>query len=56
MRAAGIVFEDFCYQAQQAAEKALKAVFLHEGVEVPFRHDMRFLRRRFTDEGIPVPA
>jgi HEPN domain-containing protein len=32
-----------CYHAQQAAEKYLKALLLHQGVEFPFTHDLRLL-------------
>lgn len=36
----GVYLEDLCYQAQQAAEKALKAVFLHYGMRFPYIHDL----------------
>jgi HEPN domain-containing protein len=32
-----------CYHAQQAAEKYLKALLLHQGVEFPLTHDLRLL-------------
>ncbi|MDR7449997.1 MAG: HEPN domain-containing protein [Armatimonadota bacterium] len=33
-----------CWLAQQAAEKALKAALILEGVDFPFRHDLDALR------------
>lgn len=35
-----IYLEDLCLDAQQAAEKAIKAVLLHRGVRFPHVHDM----------------
>jgi len=39
----GAFWEDFCYQAQQAAEKALKAVLISRGVNVPWTHSIEEL-------------
>lgn len=36
----GIYLEDLCFQAQQAAEKALKAVLMAMGVRSPRTHDL----------------
>lgn len=36
----GILLEDLCYQAQQAAEKALKAIYLKRGAAFPFVHSL----------------
>jgi HEPN domain-containing protein len=38
-------FADLCFDAQQAAEKAIKAVFIHRGEAFPFSHDLERLRR-----------
>jgi HEPN domain-containing protein len=35
--------EDLCFQAQQAAEKALKALLIKSGVSIPRTHDLVFL-------------
>ena len=35
-----------CFHAQQAAEKALKAILVLEGRDVPFTHDLLGLQRR----------
>ena len=46
----GIYYEDLCFHAQQAAEKAIKAVLLHRGIRFPYVHDIgeliRLLRRK----------
>lgn len=36
----GLLREDLCYQAQQAAEKALKALYISRGQEFLFTHDL----------------
>jgi HEPN domain-containing protein len=35
-----IYFEDLCFETQQAAEKALKAVLLFKGIKFRFVHDI----------------
>jgi HEPN domain-containing protein len=35
-----ICLEDLCFDAQQAAEKAIKAVLIHLGVRFPYVHDL----------------
>jgi HEPN domain-containing protein len=37
---AGAYLEDFCFDAQQAAEKAVKAVFIAHGLTFPYIHDL----------------
>ncbi len=39
----GGLYEHLCFHAQQAAEKSLKAVLLHLGVNPPFTHDLQTL-------------
>ena len=36
----GVYLEDLCFDAQQAAEKAIKAVMLQRNVEFPYVHDL----------------
>jgi HEPN domain-containing protein len=36
----GIYLEDLCFHAQQAAEKAIKALLIKFGVEFPYVHDI----------------
>jgi HEPN domain-containing protein len=35
-----VYFEDLCFDAQQAAEKALKAIFVLHGKRFPLTHDL----------------
>lgn len=39
----GIQYEHLCFHAQQAAEKALKALLLAHGIALPRTHDLAFL-------------
>lgn len=43
------------FHAQQAAEKAIKAVLSAQGVEYPAIHDLRRLLALLRDARIPVP-
>jgi HEPN domain-containing protein len=36
----GVYLEDLCFDAQQAAEKAIKAVLIHLGMRFPHVHDL----------------
>jgi len=36
----GAFYEDLCFHAQQAAEKALKAVYQHHGWPFRYTHDL----------------
>lgn len=38
-----IRYEHLCFHAQQAAEKAIKAVLLSLGADIPWTHDLAFL-------------
>src|SRR5712664_4900644 len=38
-------WEDLCFDAQQAAEKAVKVVFIKRGERFPFSHDLDKLLR-----------
>lgn len=38
-----IFFEDLCFDAQQAAEKALKALCLHQSIEIQKTHSLVIL-------------
>lgn len=38
-----IYLEDLCFQAQQAAEKALKAILLYHEESFPYTHDVGYL-------------
>ncbi len=36
----GVYLEDLCFDAQQAAEKAIKGVLLARGIDFPYIHDL----------------
>lgn len=55
MRAPGVYLEDLCFDAQQAAEKAIKAVLIRRGVEFPHTHDLGRLLALVRDEGESIP-
>ena len=45
-----VLFEGLCYHAQQAAEKALKAVLIAKGVPPPKTHNIRTLLDLLPEE------
>jgi HEPN domain-containing protein len=47
--------EDFCFDAEQAAEKAIKAVFLAHGLAFPYIHDLGRLLTLLAQAGVRVP-
>ena len=47
--------EDLCFDAQQAAEKAIKAVFIHRGETFPYSHDIDRLLRLLERIGLKIP-
>ena len=47
--------EHKCFHAQQAAEKALKAVCVARGVRFPLTHDIAELIDALRDDGAEVP-
>lgn len=50
------VWDDLCFEAQQAAEKAVKAVLLAYGIEFPFIHDLGELLVLLRRHGRDVPG
>jgi HEPN domain-containing protein len=51
----GGVWEDLCYHAQQAAEKAIKAVYMYHGWVFPYVHDLDDLLNGLKAKGQQVP-
>jgi HEPN domain-containing protein len=49
------MFEDLCFEAQQAAEKAIKGVFIQRGVIFPYIHDLKDLLQRLEHSGVKIP-
>ena len=47
--------EDLCFEAQQAAEKAIKAVLMRLGIEYPYVHDLARLLSLLEEAGETVP-
>lgn len=55
-RATSIYLEDFCFDAQQAAEKAIKAILIQRGVSFPYSHDIGRLLTLLERSGEKVPV
>jgi HEPN domain-containing protein len=51
----GVCLEDLCFEAQQAAEKAVKAVFVHHAITFPYTHDLQDLLDLLERNGIKIP-
>ena len=47
--------EDLCFDAQQAAEKALKAVMMSRGIDFPYTHDIARLLAVLQVDGMTLP-
>jgi HEPN domain-containing protein len=51
----GVYLEDLCFDAQQAAEKAIKAVLIARGVAFPPIHDLAGLLTILGQTGEEIP-
>jgi HEPN domain-containing protein len=51
----GVYLEDLCFDAQQAAEKAIKGVLLHRHLDFPYVHDLAELLGRLETAGEVIP-
>ena len=51
----GVLWEHLCFDAQQAAEKAIKAVLVLHGIAFPKTHDLRDLLTLWKQSGHEVP-
>ena len=51
----GVYLEDLCFDAQQAAEKAIKAVMIQRNVEFPYVYDLGRLLLLLEEAGEPIP-
>ena len=54
-RIADVYLEDLCFQAQQAAEKSVKAVLMKHSVEFPYVHDLSLLLSMLAETGEVIP-
>ncbi len=52
----GVYLEDLCFHAQQAAEKAIKAILIRQHVEFPYIHDLGRLLDLVVEGGITLPT
>jgi len=50
-----VLFEDLCFDAEQAAEKAIKAVLVMKGSRFPKTHDLAELLDLVAATGVVVP-
>jgi HEPN domain-containing protein len=55
---AGVYLEDLCFNAQQAGEKAIKALLIQRDIAFPYVHDLAELLTilRETGERVPDPV
>lgn len=53
---AGVDAEDVAFQAQQAAEKAVKAVLIRHRIAFPFTHNLTALLSLVQQAGREIPA
>ena len=51
----GVYLEDLCFDAQQAAEKAIKALLIKRGVTFPYVHDLARLVNLLEQAGQEIP-
>ncbi len=51
----GVYLEDLCFDAQQAAEKAVKALLIKRDVDFPYVHDLAELLTLLEKAGQEVP-
>ncbi|SNQ60328.1 HEPN domain-containing protein [Candidatus Methanoperedens nitratireducens] len=50
-----ILYEDLCFDCEQAVEKSLKALLVHISVAFPHTHSISSLIELIEDNGIEVP-
>jgi HEPN domain-containing protein len=55
-RLKGVLLEDLCFNAQQAAEKALKAVCLAQGLDIPRTHSLVHLMDILEANNLEIPT
>ena len=54
-RVKGAYLEDLCFEAQQAAEKAIKAVMMKRNIAFPYVHDLGRLLTLLEESGLEIP-
>lgn len=51
-----VLFEDLCFDASQAAEKAVKAILVHRSAHFPKTHSLADLLTLTASAGVEVPS
>jgi HEPN domain-containing protein len=51
----GVFLEDLCFDAQQAAEKSLKAMCVHHNLDFPKTHSLVILMDILESAGLRIP-
>lgn len=54
-RVPGAYLEDLCFEAQQAAEKAIKGVMISRQIDFPYVHDLALLLWHLEESGEKIP-
>jgi HEPN domain-containing protein len=54
-KVAGVLREDLCFLAHQAADKAVKAVYVHRRMRFPYMRDVHYLLDHLRRKRIKVP-
>ena len=54
-RTPDVYLEDLCFEAQQAAEKAIKAAMIMRGIDFPYVHDLARLLSLLEETGESLP-
>lgn len=52
---AGILYEDLCFDCQQAVEKSLKGLLVHMGAGFPWTHSIAKLVELVEEAGMDIP-
>lgn len=50
-----VYLEDLCFHAHEAAERAIKAVFIHRRERFPYTHDLKTLLTVLLGNGAKIP-
>jgi HEPN domain-containing protein len=51
----GVLYEDLCYDCQQAVEKSLKAFLIHLNIEFEWVHSVAARLKQIENAGVTVP-
>lgn len=54
-KADGVIWEDLCFDAQQVAEKSIKALLIFLGIQFRFVHDIAELLTLLENQNVKLP-